>query len=410
MILPGDHVPSRGDLPDVAYAASLAGLASMTPQRLQRLLRGRSGIEVFADLCSSRHRLVSRLMGADRSSGQGRARAAGVVASWQREARETDPAAVWEDLAASGTKVYRRGDPDYPVRLADDRAAPEVLFARGSIAQLDGPCVALVGTRSATFYGTSIAAELGAGLSEAGVVVVSGLAAGIDASAHEGALAPANPAPPAAVVGGGVDVVYPASSRRLWARLEAVGGILSEAAPGAAPEGWRFPLRNRLVAALSHVVVVVESHRAGGALHTVAAADERGVTVLAVPGSVKSPASQGTNSLIADGCGVARDVADVLAALELECAGLRLSPRLAANLGGHRGGTERVSRSAARSLSPAERSVLDALEDVSIPFELVCARSGLELAVVAVTLEALAALGLAARSGSGWERRVPRSG
>ena len=118
-----------------------------------------------------------------------------------------------------------------------------------------------------------------------------------------------------------MDVVYPASSSRLWARLETGGGILSEAAPGAAPEGWRFPLRNRLIAALAHVVVVVESHRSGGALHTVAAADERGVTVLAVPGSVRSPASEGTNALIADGCGVARDAADVLAALELACAG-----------------------------------------------------------------------------------------
>ena len=91
-----------------------------------------------------------------------------------------------------------------------------------------------------------------------------------------------------------MDVVYPASSSRLWARLETVGGILSEAAPGAAPEGWRFPLRNRLIAALAHVVVVVESHRSGGALHTVTAADDRGVTVLAVPGSVRSPASEGT--------------------------------------------------------------------------------------------------------------------
>lgn len=409
MSSPGSQVAWRGDLPDVAYAACLAGLSSMTPQRLQRLLRGRAGIEVFADLCSSRHRLVSRLMGADRPSGHGRARAAGVVTSWQREARETDPSVVWENLAASGTRVYRRGGPGYPTRLADDRAAPEVLFARGSTAQLDGPCVALVGTRSATFYGTSIAAELGAGLSEAGVVVISGLAAGIDAAAHEGALAPASPAPPAAVVGGGVDVVYPASSGRLWARLEAAGGIFSEAAPGSAPEGWRFPLRNRLVAALSHVVVVVESHKAGGALHTVAAADERGVTVLAVPGSVKSPASQGTNALIADGCGVARDVADVLAALELECAG-RISPRSACRLGAGAGGSERRLQDAARSLSPAELSVLEALEDFSIPFELVCARSGQQLAAVAVSLEALAAVGLAARSGAGWERRVPPAG
>ena len=211
--------------------------------------------------------------------------------------------------------------PGVPGRLVEDRAAPEVLFGRGAFEQLDGPCVALVGTRAATHYGTGVAAELGAELSAAGIVVVSGLAAGIDSAAHEGALAPDRPTPPVAVVGGGVDVVYPASSRRLWARLNSSGGICSEAPSGAGPEAWRFPLRNRLIAALAHVVVVVESHISGGALHTVSAADERGVTVLAVPGSVKSPASAGTNSLIADGCGVARDAPDVLAALELACAG-----------------------------------------------------------------------------------------
>jgi DNA processing protein len=268
--------------------------------------------------------------------------------------------------------------------------------------------VALVGTRSATHYGSAVAAELGADLSDAGVVVVSGLAAGIDAAAHEGALAPVYPAPPVAIVGGGVDVVYPASSSRLWARLEVAGGILSEAAPGAAPEKWRFPLRNRLIAALAHVVVVVESHKGGGALHTVTAADERGVTVLAVPGSVRSPASEGTNSLIADGCGVARDAADVLAALELACAGSSraLGPRTGPRA---QTGTTRASLSTVTGrLSPDECSVLEALEDVATPFELVCGRSGLGLALTAVALERLATLGLAARSGSGWERSADK--
>ena len=310
-----------GELPDVAYGATLAGLASMTPQRLQRLLRGRSAAEVFADLRAPRPRLVPRLMRAEQTPGHGGVRSPQIVAAWRRAIVDADPALDWERLTASGTAVLRRGAPGYPERLVDDRAAPEILFARGTISQVEGPCVALVGTRSATFYGSNVASELGADLSDAGVVVVSGLAAGIDSAAHEGALACERPTPPVAVVGGGVDVVYPASSSRLWARLETGGGILSEAAPGAAPEGWRFPLRNRLIAALAHVVVVVESHRSGGALHTVAAADERGVTVLAVPGSVRSPASEGTNALIADGCGVARDAADVLAALELACAG-----------------------------------------------------------------------------------------
>ena len=399
-------VQDGDDLPDVAYAATLAGLDSMTPQRLQRLLRGRSAEEVFADLRAPRGLLVSRLMRAGQAPGRHNLRIAQIVDAWRRASIDADPALVWDRLVASKTTAHRRGSPGYPSRLVDDRAAPEVLFARGSIAQLDGPCVAVVGTRSATHYGTAVAAELGADLSDAGVVVVSGLAAGIDAAAHEGALAPGRATPPVAVVGGGVDVVYPVSSSRLWARVEVAGGILSEAAPGTAPESWRFPLRNRLIAALAHVVVVVESHKTGGALHTVAAADERGTTVLAVPGSVRSPASEGTNSLIADGCGVARDVADVLAALELACAGgtRALCPRARRFA---QTSTSRNSPPAASScLSPDEHSVLEALEDFATSFELVSARSGLGLAMTAVTLERLATLGLAARSGSGWERSV----
>ncbi len=402
----GSLPPHADHLPDVAYAATLAGLDSMTPQRLQRLLRGRSAEEVFADLRSRRTRLVSRLMHGEQTPGRGNPRAAQIVDAWRRASMDTDPALVWGRLLATHTAAYRRGSPGYPSRLVDDRAAPEVLFARGSIAQLDGPCVALVGTRSATHYGSSVAAELGADLSGAGVVVISGLAAGIDAAAHQGALAPERPAPPVAVVGGGVDVVYPVSGCRLWARVEVSGGILSEAAPGTAPEGWRFPLRNRLIAALAHVVVVVESHKAGGALHTVTAADERGVTVLAVPGSVRSSASEGTNSLIADGCGVARDAQDVLAALELARAGG--NPPLGARAGSSKqtGTTRSCQTGVLAGLSPDEQSVLGALEDVATSFEVVCSRSGLGLATTAVTLEHLAMLGLAARSGSGWERRA----
>jgi DNA processing protein len=376
----------------------------MTPQRLQRLLRGRQGEPVFEDLCG-RARTVLRLMHSEPVPGRPGPRTAQVVGAWRQAALGMDPALVWMQLAASGIQVWRRGSPGYPSRLVEDRAAPEVLFGRGSLGQLAGPCVAIVGTRSATHYGTGVAAELGAELSAAGVVVLSGLAAGIDSAAHEGALAPDRPAQPVAVVGGGVDVVYPASNSRLWARLQVAGGIVSEAPPGAPPEGWRFPLRNRLIAALAHVVVVVESHRHGGALHTVAAADERGVSVLAVPGSVRSPASEGTNSLIADGCGVARDASDVIVALELACAGQAVALRGA---GTHACAGAGDDSPVAARLSVAERSVLDALEDVAVPFELVCRRSGLALATVAVALEHLEALALAARSGSGWERRGAR--
>jgi len=136
----------------------------------------------------------------------------------------------------------------------------------------------------------------------------------------------------------------------------------------------------------------------------VTAADERGVTVLAVPGSVRSPASEGTNSLIADGCGVARDAADVLAALELACAGSSHVLRPHAGPRARRDPARSAPPATSTRLSPDERSVLEALEEVATPFEVVCGRCGLGLGMTAVALERLATLGLAARSGSGWER------
>jgi len=125
---------------------------------------------------------------------------------------------------------------------------------------------------------------------------------------------------PLAVVGGGVDVVYPRENRRLWDEVVVSGGLVSEAPPGARPESWRFPLRNRIIAALSQVLVVVESSRQGGAMHTALAADAYGVPILAVPGSLRSPQSEGTNAIIQEGgAGVVLDVHDILAVLELEC-------------------------------------------------------------------------------------------
>lgn len=396
----------RESLPDAAYAAAIAGFGSMTPQRLQRLLRGRQASAVFGDLLATRPRLVPRMMRTEQSPGHGGLRAAQIIDAWQRAAQATDPAQLWSDLVASGTAVLRRGDPGYPSRLTDDRLAPEVLFVHGSIAQLDRPCVAVVGTRRATHYGTDVAARLGRELSGAGVVVVSGLAAGIDTAAHEGALAPEAPTPPVAIVGGGVDVVYPAKSARVWERVRVAGGIVSEAPPGAPPEPWRFPLRNRLIAAVSLVLVVVESHEAGGALHTVAAADERGIQVLAVPGSVNSPASRGTNSLIADGCGVARDVDDVLSALELACAASGLTAAQRLGLGDRSAAAQQPCNGAGVKVELAadERAMYDALEDVSAPFEVLCQRSGVALSAGAVILEHLAAKGLARRAGAAWER------
>ena len=168
------------------------------------------------------------------------------------------------------------GATGYPAVLADDLSPPPVLFARGDVAALDGRRVTIVGTRSATAAGREVAAELGAGLAQAGVRVVSGLARGIDGWAHRGALSAVGGGPPVGVVASGLDVVYPPEHRPLWDEVVERGVLLSEVPPGTTPHALRFPLRNRILAALGEVVVVVESKRKGGSLITVEEALLRG--------------------------------------------------------------------------------------------------------------------------------------
>ncbi|MDP9388770.1 MAG: DNA-processing protein DprA, partial [Actinomycetota bacterium] len=235
-------------------------------------------------------------------------------------ARGTCVASIAAAHGHAGVAVCLHGAPGYPAPLAGDHQAPPVLFLRGDVAAVDGPRVAVVGTRGATGYGRDVARQLGRDLAAAGVRVVSGLALGIDGAAHQGALEAAG-APPVGVVGSGLDVVYPRRHADLWRRVAASGVLVSEAPLGARPEAWRFPARNRLIAALADVVVVVESPTAGGSLHTVRAAEERGRTVMAVPGPVGSRASAGANRLLSEGCPPACDADDVLVALSLETAG-----------------------------------------------------------------------------------------
>lgn len=300
------------------------------------------------------------------------------------------------DLAAhraAGVALHRHGDASYPAALASDHQAPAVLFCRGDIGVLTQPSVAVVGTRSATHYGEDVAAELGRELARAGMVVVSGLALGIDGAAHQGALA-AGSAPPVGVVASGLDVVYPRRHARLWGEVAAKGALLSEAPIGTPPEPWRFPLRNRIIAALAEVVVVVECHRSGGALHTVEAAAARGIPVLAVPGSVRSPASAGTNALLADGCSPARDVDDVLAAMHLERAGGAPSTR----------GPARHDLPGPEPTG-ADAAVLSALDWHPTGVDDVMRRTGLALGEVAVVLDRLEQAGVA-RAGAGWWERT----
>lgn len=297
-----------------AFAAALASLPGMSPRRLGALLdRWPDPQEAWAAVC--RGHALEALAAGESHEGDAR-RALGDRWRWAA-AGPCDPAAVWACCRAAGIEAAHRGDPRYPDVLAADPEAPAVLFWKGDPAALAGPRVAIVGTRRCTATGAAVAAELGEGLAAAGVRVVSGLALGIDGAAHEGALRVRGGAPPVGVVGSGLDVPYPRRHRRLWQRVAERGVLLGEAPPGAAPEPWRFPARNRILAALAGVVVVVESHRRGGSTLTVDAAVARDVPVMAVPGSVRSPASAGTNELLAAGAAPARDVDDVLVALSL---------------------------------------------------------------------------------------------
>jgi DNA processing protein len=191
------------------------------------------------------------------------------------------------------------------------------LRARGRWPPPEGPRVAIVGSRRASPYGEAVAEQLACDLARAGVVVVSGLALGIDAAAHRGTLAGGGVT--VAVMGTGVDIVYPAAHARLADDIIATGGALvSQFADGTTPRRHNFPARNWTMAALSDAVVVVEATEGSGALITAAAALELHKEVMAVPGSVFSPLSVGTHSLIRDGAGLVQNVRDVLSLLGMQ--------------------------------------------------------------------------------------------
>ncbi len=389
-----------------AYAAALAGLPEMTPRRLARLLAGREPGEAWDQL--------RRGGGGDHRHGR-----------MADAARRVDPGEVAERYASAGVEVLVPEDPAYPDRLVADAGAPAVLFARGDPSRLHArPAVAIVGTRSATPYGRQMATELGRDLASAGVVIVSGLARGIDAAAHLGALRGTgdDPGPPVAVVGTGVDVVYPAATAGLWEEVAARGALLSESPLGTPPRPRVFPARNRIIAALADVVVVVECHHRGGSLHTVDAAARRGIPVGAVPGSVKSRASEGTNGLLVDGCTPIRDAADVLTAVSLAAVG-RPAPQplteartvVAARRPGRSPSPDRAvagpavpavpsaSRAAPPPGSTAER-VLRAVEAEPTSFETILLRTGLPIDGAAEACTDLVAAGHL-RAGGGWWSR-----
>ncbi|MDZ4363347.1 DNA-processing protein DprA [Brevundimonas sp.] len=214
------------------------------------------------------------------------------------------------ELAAgevAGARLLVLGDPDFPALLAQVDPAPPVLWARGEIALLSRPCIAMVGARIASAGGLRIARGLAQQLGEAGHVVVSGLARGVDGAAHEGALETGT----VAVLGGGVDDIYPAEHADLYRRIVAKGCVVSESPMGARAQARDFPRRNRIISGLSRGVIVVEAELRSGSLITARLANEQGRDVFAVPGSPLDPRSRGPNDLLRQGAILCEGLEDV---------------------------------------------------------------------------------------------------
>ncbi len=201
-------------------------------------------------------------------------------------------------------------DPRYPPWLKQIVDPPIVLWVKGALPDVTMPAVAVVGSRHATPTGLALGRQLGEGLAEAGLLVVSGLARGVDGVSHEGALAVGGKT--LGVLGCGADVVYPSEHRDLTSRVAVSGGVLSELPPGTTPQPHYFPLRNRIIAGLSRAVVVIEAGDRSGSLITARMALEQGRDVLAVPGNVLSGRNRGCHALIKDGARLVETVGDVL--------------------------------------------------------------------------------------------------
>lgn len=252
------------------------------------------------------------------------ARAAGIT-----DYRPCPASLASAELAAghrASAKLLTCFDPDYPDALREVSDAPPVLWVRGNLAALGRPKIAVIGARNASSLGLRMARAIASGLGRAGICTVSGLARGIDTTAHEASAATGT----IAVMAGGIDMIYPSENAALAESLCENGILLSEVPPGIAPVARHFPARNRIISALSQAVVVVEAAERSGSLLTARNALDQGREVLAVPGHPMDARAAGCNNLIRDGATLVRSAADILTALSLEPAPVPISAAIAA--------------------------------------------------------------------------------
>lgn len=292
------------------------------------------------------------------------------------------------DLEAEAEKIKRlqinfvtRADRSYPESLRNLYDKPVVLFFKGDLNE-SNDVVAMVGSRKSTAYGRTIAREIASSLAEAGITIVSGMARGIDSAAHKGALEQGRTV---AVFGAGIDKIYPPENRDLAKEIEKSGAIISEYPPGTPPRALNFPGRNRIIAGLAKVVLIIEASKRSGALITADFALEQGKDILVVPGSIKSAVSAGCHGLIKDGAGVIESADDVLELL----------------------GCERVERKETQQvLSEGETKVLANVDYYKTHVDTIIKDDGRSEQKVLADLSMLQAQGLIKKQVGGWYLRV----
>ena len=369
---------------DQIAAAALCALPKIGPKRLMTLLKHHDPQTAWAVVQgrAKPNEVVSAML-----------RVEGLVTLLRHRATQDLQDQIEQRCIRSGINITIFGDENYPRALIADLAPPAVLFYFGDLSALNSRRVGIVGTRSATASGRYLASHIAYDLATNDVCVVSGLARGIDAWAHRGALRALESQPaeqiigrPVAVVASGLDVVYPRENAQLWQDIATQGAMISESAPGSPPEAFRFPLRNRILAALSEVLVVVESRDTGGSMITVDEAQKRDVTVLAVPGSPRNVASNGTNQLIQQGCLPIIGAQDVLVALGLD----------------NRRAQENIYDPRVR-LSTSDQNLVSMMAGSPFTFDDFVIRSCLATIDAAVALGRLEALGWIVENSGWWE-------
>jgi DNA processing protein len=340
--------------------------------------------------------LIAEAGGAAERAGEARiARAVDLPPAARSFLSSPDEALIDSDLAwleASGARILLYTDPDYPPLLRETANSPAVLYVQGSVSALHSPQLAMVGSRSPTPSGRATAREFAAWFARAGLTVTSGLAFGIDAASHEGALAGGGLT--VAVLGSGLDRIYPAEHAALAARIARSGAVVSEFPPRTAPLRPHFPRRNRIISGLSLGTLVVEAARKSGSLTTARFALEAGREVFAIPGSIHSSVSRGCHQLIKSGAKLVEEADDVLTELRISVPKEQLTAPSSAAADGE-------------ALDNEYEMLLDALGFEGTTIDALVARTGLPSESVASMLLILELGGRVAALPGGRYSRIP---